>query len=272
MAMMTYLNEVADRALHEFQPLLGKHQEEIPRLRYELTTLPPRSVWISGLLWTAVFVALMVAGLPVVVRELHYGPLAIAGSWVSGLMSYGIGSVVYYHTVRQLRMVSHILGMAEKVNLFHLDPLYAFTRLTAQTGICWLLLAGASLFVFAFVFINVLVVAQYAFQVVLALGSLVLPVWNVHKRLVSEKRRLLAGVNRRLENAIERLHEALDNDELARVKEVDTALGGLSSERGVISTIPTWPWRAEALRGIMAALALPVFIRLVQFGLERLLE
>ena len=161
--------------------------------------------------------------------------------------------------------------MAERASLFQLDPLYALTRLTAQTGVSWLLLAGVTLFIFPLELLNVTVVAQYASQVLLALGALVLPVWNVHQRLVAEKRRLLAGVNRRVEKAIERLHDALDSDDLARVKEIDTALAGLGSERTVLQGIPTWPWRTATVSGFVSALVLPIALFLVQLALKRLL-
>jgi len=271
LAIMTYLDEVALHALRDFQPLLGKREDEIPRLQYELTTLPSRSVWISGLLWTGVFVVLMYVGFPVVVREYSYGPAAVAGTWIFGLFSFATGSAVYYHTIRQLRLVSRILGLVERVNLFQLDPVYAFARLTAKTGVSWLLLTGATLIIFPFGLINVTVVALYFTQVLFALGAFVLPLWNVHQRLVDEKRRLLAAVNRRLEATIHRLHQALDGDELARVKEIDTALGGLGSERDVLAGIPTWPWSTATLSGFVSALVLPVALFLIQLALRNLL-
>jgi len=271
LAIMTYLDEVALHALRDFQPLLGKHEEEIPRLQYELTTLPARSVWISALVWTGVFALLMYVGFPIVVREYSYGPLAIAAVWVFGLLTFLSGSIVYYHTIRQLRLVSRTIALVERVNLFHLDPVYAFARLTAKTGVCWLLLAGVTLAIFPFGLINVTVLALYLTQVLFALGAFILPLWNVHQRLVAEKRRLLAGVNRRLEVAIHRLHEALDGDDLARVKEIDTALGGLGSERKVLSSIPTWPWSTATLSGFVSALVLPVALFLIQLALKNLL-
>jgi hypothetical protein len=271
LAMMTYLDGVAEQALTEYRPLLGKVQGEVPRLRYELTNLPAPGVWISGLIWTGVYLALVSTSYQAAMREFHFKPLTFGLGWIIGLVTYAIGSVVYYHTFRQLRLVKSILDLPERVNLFQLDPLYAFARLTAQTGVCWLLLAGVTVSLFPVGLNNVIVVAQYAGQVLLALGALVLPVWSVHQRLVVEKRRLLAEVNLRVEQAIRGLHQALDRGALARVKQFDTALGGLASERAVITAIPTWPWRPDTLRGVFVALVLPVFIWLVQYLLGRML-
>ncbi|HLC05326.1 MAG TPA: hypothetical protein VJK02_20010 [Anaerolineales bacterium] len=268
LTIMTYLDEVALHALIEFQPLMGKHKTEIPRLQYELTTLPARSVWISALLWAVVFAIVMYVGFPVVVRQYSYGPLAIASAWIFGLFSYAFGSVVYYHTIRQLRLVSRTLAMVERVNLFHLDPVYAFARLTAQTGVSWLLLAAVTLMIFPFELVNVTVVAQYVTQVLFALGAFVLPLWNVHQRLVTEKRRLLAAVSRRQETAIGRLHKALDEDDMSRVKEIDTGLAGLASERNLLSAVPTWPWRAATFSGFVSALVLPIMLFLIQLAIR----
>ena len=271
LAIMTYLDEVALHALREFQPLLGKHEDEIPRLQYELATLPSRSVWISGLFWTGVFLVVMYVGFPVVVRQYSYGPIGVMTAWISGVFSFGIGSALYYHTIRQLRLVSRILGLVERVNLFQLEPVYAFARLTAQTGVSWVLLAGVTFLIFPFELINVTVVALYMTQSLFALGAFILPLWKVHQRLVAEKRRLLAGVNRRVEKTIERLHQALDGDDLARVKEIDTALGGLASERNVLSAIPTWPWSTATISGFVSALVLPIALFLIQLTLKNLL-
>jgi hypothetical protein len=268
LAIMTYLDDVALQALRDFQPLLGKHEEQIPRLEVELTTLPSRPVLVSGLFWAGIFAVLMVVGLPVVVREYSYGPLAIASAWVFGLLSFLIGSAVYYHTIRQLRLVSRILGLVERVNLFQLDPVYAFARLTARTGVAWVFIVVVTLVVFPLGLINITVIALYGVQVLFALGAFVLPLWNVHQRLVAEKRRLMAGVNRRVESAIERLHHALDSDDLARVKEIDTALAGLRTERSLLADIPTWPWSVATFSGFVSALVLPIALFLIQLVLK----
>jgi hypothetical protein len=268
LAMMTYLDEVARHALREFQPLLPKQAGLVPRLEYELTTLPARPALLSGLFWAGVFVILMVPGLPVVARQFHYGRVAIAGAWVFGLFSFVTGSAMYYHTIRQLRLVSLTVARVERVNLFRLDPLYAFARLTAQTGVCWLLLSGVTLIIFPFGLVNITVVALYVTQVFFALGAFILPLWKVHQRLVVERRRLLAEVSRRVERAIERLHQALDGDDMARVKEIDTALAGLASERKVLEGIATWPWSTATFSGFVSALVLPIALFLIQLILK----
>jgi len=133
------------------------------------------------------------------------------------------------------------------------------------------LLAGVTLIIFPFELINFTTVALYGMQVLFALGAFLLPLWKVHQRLVAEKRRLLGAVNRRVEAAIERLHQALDGDDLTRVKEIDTALAGLRTERGVLADIPTWPWSIATISGFVSALVLPIALFLVQLIIKNLL-
>jgi hypothetical protein len=210
----------------------------------------------------------MFAVLPAIARQYSYGPIAIISAWAFGLLSYVTGSAIYYHTIRQLRLVSRILGLVERVNLFQLDPVYAFARVTAQTGVAWLFLAVASVAIFPFDLINITVIALYGAMVLLALGAFVLPMWNVHQRLVAEKRRLLAGVNRRLEATIGRLNQSLDDDDLARVREIDGALAGLRTQRSVLAEIPTWPWSVATFSGFLSALVLPVALFVIQVVLR----
>lgn len=271
LTIMTYLDEAALHAMRDFQPLLAEHKEEIPRLQYELTTLPSRAVWFSTLFWTAAFILIMYVGFPAVGSLYSYGPLAVASTWISGLLSYAVGSAIYAHTIRQLRVVSRILALPERINLFRLDPVYALARLTVQTGVSWLLLAGMTLMIFPFELLNITVLAQYVIQVLFAFGAFILPLWKVHQRLVAEKRGLLAAVNLRQETALERLHKALDDDDMARVKEIDAAMSGLATERNLVSAVPTWPWRAAAFSGIASALILPVVLFLIQLALRNLL-
>jgi hypothetical protein len=233
-----------------------------------LTMLPARAVWMSALFWTAAFVLIMYVGFPAVGSLYSYGPLALASVWISGLLSYAVGSAIYAHTIRQLRVVSRILALAERFNLFHLDPVYALARLTVQTGVSWLLLAGITLMIFPFELFNITVLAQYVTQVLFALGAFILPLWKVHQRLVAEKRGLLAAVNRRQETALERLHKALDDDDMARVKEIDTAMSGLATERNLVSAVPTWPWRAAAFSSVASALVLPILLFMIQLALR----
>src|SRR5215211_7926048 len=103
-------------------------------MRYTLTTMPARNVWIAGIL-----------GALITLVDLPYDPPAFIGQNISSVFSAPLGifsalttnyliGVFVYHSIRQLRIVSDIHENLTRINLFHLDPLYAFSVLTAYTG------------------------------------------------------------------------------------------------------------------------------------------
>jgi len=61
------------------------------------------------------------------------------------------------------------------------------------------------------------------------------PLWFVHRRLVSEKLRLLAEIHRRVESTSNRLYLALDKNEMVEAVQFSNALNGLNIERNVLS-------------------------------------
>ena len=67
------------------------------------------------------------------------------------------------------------------------------------------------------------------------------------------------------------LHRRLDQAKITGMDDLHKALASLDLERAHLSRVPTWPWQPETLRGLVAALALPIVIWLIQYGLGRLL-
>jgi hypothetical protein len=102
-------------------------------------------------------------------------------------------------------------------------------------------------------------------------AAFLLPLLGMHQRLTSEKARLLTEVNEAIEIAYHGLRREVHSNSLSRVDELDKALSGLFRMREAVGHLSTWPWQPETLRGIVAALILPVVIWLIQFGLQRLL-
>lgn len=197
-----------------------------------------------------------------------FQPALFAAVFAAGLLTFTISSANVYHAVRQLRLVNRTLAQVEQINLFQLDPVYTFARLTARIGISWLVLLTFTVWLLALRVSSPLIIGLYLMMVVLALGAFALPLWNIHTRLVEEKRALQAAANRRLEASLQRLHAHLDAGDLAPIGEINTALSGLDLERETLARINTWPWRAGTLRGFISALILPVVLILIQLGLD----
>lgn len=132
---MHYLDTTAGRALQEFRPLL-QMDDEFAHLHYQLTTLPAWRALLAGI----VGMLITLAGLPFIPRD---APLSAILRHPVTQTIYAIANAVFctfvYHTVRQLRLVTHLHGTLTHVNLFRRSPLYAFSRLTMRTGFGWIL-------------------------------------------------------------------------------------------------------------------------------------
>jgi hypothetical protein len=137
---MTYLDGVALQSLRAFAPLLEDDPQSHPRLEYEFTHMPARPVLISALIWALIYAGLMLISFEPFLELYRLGPAAMWLSAITGLITFPIGGVLYYHTLRQLRLVSKTLGRVKQFNLFRLEPVYAFSRLTSHTGLIWLAL------------------------------------------------------------------------------------------------------------------------------------
>ncbi len=265
LACMTYLNHQATEALHRFRPLLDSDDEEL-RLAQQITTMPARPVWLIGLLGMLYFFYL---ALNRPIAAFVDRPLLTPAYLISGFFAFGLGSVLYYHTYHQLRLVHHIYAQVKFFNLFRLGPVYAFSRLTARTGIAYLFLLSLSVLLFPYPLTDMRTLVSYTLQIWLSLVAFIVPLWNTHQRLVAEKRRLVGETDLHMETALQHLHRHLDDADAHAVGGDKTVLEGLLLERKVLEAIPTWPWQPSTLRGILTALFFPLLLLLAQLAIER---
>jgi hypothetical protein len=260
LALMHYLDGTAGRALRRFRPLLQVNDEEFARLHYELTTLPARPTLVAG----GVGVLVTLASMPFVPDDaiMGMGRLISRPSLQLGFIA---GNAViftfFYHTIHQLRVVSRIHATVTRVNLFRREPAYAFSQLTARTGLGWILALSIGLMPR----IGPLLTNQghiwlWAPLLPLAVLLFVLPLASMHGLLVREKRHLQEEVEQRIEVALQKLHAQMDAGELATIGGVKTLMDSLTVERDLLAKIPTWPWKAGTLTGFISALLLPVSI------------
>lgn len=265
LAMIQYLDLVGRRAMASFRPALDLPDEEIEARLYELVTLPQRGfvvfAFIGALLGVAVvaFAPVSVLGVPGATEAevaIVAGPMAILGFAMFGLIGY--------HTFRQLRLVSRIHAEAAWIDLFSDAPLYAFSRLTARTGLAFIAIGYFSATVNDVITAgNPVAFGSTIANFVIGTACFVIPLLGIHGRLVAEKARLVDGANRRITATMAELYGRVDGHQLAGVKDVTDALGGLISTRELVLKLPTWPWPPQLFRGFVTALALPVIIFLL---------
>jgi hypothetical protein len=267
LAIVAYLDSLSLRALSEFEPLLDIPIQRKRRLEYEFTTMPGRNVVLSAVAWSGVYLFFWFVGFAPGVADYGAGPIAMGVWFVAGFVSFSIGSVIYYHSVRQLRLVSRTVGMVSQFNLFRLDPVYSFSVLTSRTGICWVALITLTLLSAPLEVGRGPELALLITQIALAMGAFLLPLRVVNRRLVSQKRRLLAELDQRTESTLARLHRQIDENALQEIPRLNDALKGLTTEREILARIPTWPWRPGLFAGFLSVVVFPIVLFLIQFGL-----
>ncbi len=168
-------------------------------------------------------------------------------------------------------MVSLIHASAKNVNLFQLTPLYAFSSLTAETGMGLLLLNYFSILTDPATFVNPALYGLTVFTSLVAVGCFVLPLRGMHDRIASEKKRLRAEANTRLEATIQEVYRRADSQNLTGIYQLNQLMTSLVMTREVLAKIPTWPWETGTLMGFISAFLLPFVVNLIIVLLEQFL-
>jgi hypothetical protein len=270
-ALMRYLDDYAKFALERFRPALDIDDGEYRRIEYDLTTVPAKGAWLATAIAIVpgIFVTLSDRAAPLV-RSGH--PLGLLMIGVPTIFTIACLLILAYHTIRQLRMVSRIHALTKSINIFHAGPVYAFSELTARTGI--------GLFFFACLIIllsapdpsNLLAYVSITAIVAMAVAAFVLPLRGMHRRLVEEKAKLETRINDGVEQAHRELQERLRTRSFADVEDLDKVLSSLLSLRQVAAKLSTWPWQTDTLRGFLSALLIPILIWIITTVLERFVK
>lgn len=267
LAVADLLNDVAGRSFDAFEPALGAASVDRRRRRYELTTFP-RTPSLLILAISFPFTAMYYLADPVASQIVGLSPIALVmRGFFEGLFTAILLTVVA-HAVRQLRIVSRLHAVAEHIDPFNAAPLYAFSRLTALTGMgliaviaVGVALNPASLQGQAFVFIWLPWLVGFP---AIALFVFVAPLRGMHGRLAEMKRDLQGASEDRIKAVLAALHADVDAMDLSRADGLQKSLGSLLQERDILAKLPTWPWSAGTLRGFLSALLLPVVVFLIQ--------
>ena len=274
-AVYQYLNTTARQALQEFRQALQIDDAQYAILKYELTTVPARPALIATL------IGVVLGAISLVSTPAAFGlaPGTSTATAILLVLYIIIQSPFYfilvYHTLRQLRLVASIHAMVKHINLFQLFPVYAFSSLTARTGLAIIFLIYYSYFFLYHLNIRGSTPGPLGFITLIvfllvALACFVLPLYGIHLRLAQEKSRLLGEANHRLELALSDLHQRVDSREYDKVDGIQKTLAALKAEHDVLEKISTWPWKTETLRSFISIIALPIILYLISRFLGRL--
>ncbi len=256
-----YMLKGAPKALDEYRPLLNVTEQEYARLKYRFVTIPNGRGTLFLLIGAALGAVNGFSDMAVAPAVDYAFPQLRIGIWMIG---GGVFFLFAYQIVRQLRQIGAFYAMPEQVDLFNPRPLYGFSRYTANLGII-------TFFVFG---LSVLDPTAYESQVVLSTVLLIiplillmfyLPLSGAHRRLVSEKERLLQEVGSRIQTIVERIHlAAFEHQHYEDVGGMRTVFSTMREEKETIQALSTWPWRPGTLTGLLSALFFPIVLVLIR--------
>jgi hypothetical protein len=269
-----YLRHVAGSAFDDFVPALGDGVADLARARYELTVMPARAV-------------LALTAFSFVITPLYYVVDPVA-SQVGGLTGIGLllraisesltSAVVLallFQAIRQARRVNALHAAARNVDPFRPVPLYAFSRLTAQTATVLVLFNAVGIALNPAALASEASIALYAPWLVVffagAVAFFIVPLRGMHRRLEAVKDGLESAAGERLRGLLGELNTAIDARDTAQVDALDKTITALRHEREILKTLPTWPWSTGTIRGFASALFLPIVLFLIQRFLSQFL-
>ncbi len=262
LAALAYLNRVARGALRSFWPATGWPESERASWAYALTTQPtgfgPAIAVVGLLLAVAGFLAVPSGVVPGGASE---RPVAFVAYVPTLAFGYALFAAALIHTIRQLRLVSRIHREALAIDPFDRVPVYAFSRLTMQTGLAYVLVGYYALTVNgAWQAGNAVSLIPLGAVFAIGIAAFVVPLWGIHGRLQDAKEELLRAAERRLDALGAEMYERVDSRDLDATKLIADSLAGVRGMRDRIEGLPTWPWPRQALRGFLSALLLPIAV------------
>jgi len=226
--------------------------------------LPLLFVWVSGRAGPSLAGFFASFGL-------SSSPGGMAAFLIQTVFTQAVAGVLIYHSIHQLREISRIYLTFARLNLYRLQPLYAFSVPAALTS------GGLILYNYGWFASAPELLAQpisIALSVFFATTAAVIFAWpllGIHRRLAAEKKRSLAESARRFEATVAELHQRVDKKTILHMDDLNKTLASLEIERAALQRIPTWPWDPGTLRSLAATLFLPLVIWLAQYILQRLL-
>jgi hypothetical protein len=276
--LMHYLDRSALTALERFRPALKAGEMRLSTIRFRMTTMPT----IPALIATIVGVILyFIIFSPTTIStsmpdfRLSFSTISFVTVMANFLIMWAFYGLLIYHTIHQVAVIRDVFSKHTIADLFDKEPLYAFSNITGVTamvlllnsyGWMWGLVVGGALETNLTSALGV-----NAFFAVLSLFLFIWPLWGAHRLLVEVKRDALQSNAALMRKAIGELHANVENSQIEKIGEWQNALVALDLERTRLESVPTWPWRPEALRGLIAALVVPIIVWFMQFLLERVL-
>lgn len=272
LALIYILDGQAVTALNAMRSVLDATGSEFDQHEYELSNMPfPRPLVVGLATMALVIIMERVWVVPLryaALEQLTMFPVVFQIVDKSSAFLFG---VFIYHTIRQLRLVNRIYSNHIRIDLFHLGPLRAFSRLTASTAV------GLTAGVYGWMLINPELWGDpviFGFAViitVLAVSVFVWPLYGVHRRTQAEKESALREIDRLFGTVFSTFQQQFREEDFDAIATLNATISSLEIQHRRIRAIPTWPWRPETVRSALAAIVLPLVLMILQFVVQRAL-
>jgi hypothetical protein len=270
LALMHLLDHQAVTALNTMRPTVAITEPDFNLLQYRLSTMPSGATFIVGLAFV-VFLILSerLGNVPVRYAVLDDLPVFTVVFQVIDKTTAFVAGPFVYHTIAQLRLVNAIYSNHARINLFDIKPLYAFSKLTASTA------AGLVVMVYGWMLINPelltdpIGLAGTAAFTILAVEVFVWPLLGAHRLMDVEKDRMLQELDRQFGDVFTVFNQRVGDGDYAAIEPLNATITSLEIQRRRITAIPTWPWSPETVRSVLAVIALPPVLSIIQSLLER---
>ncbi len=270
LALIHLLDNQAVTALNSMRPTLAITEPEFDDFQYKLSTMPSRATFVAGLIMV-VFLVLTERLWIVPVRYAALDDLrifTIVFHIIDKSTAFLVGAF-FYHTIRQLRLVSAIYSNHTRINLFDMKPLYAFSKLTASTA------AGLAISAYGWMLINPdlltdpLSLGGMVSFTILAVAVFVWPLVGAHRLMEMEKERILHDIDLQFEAVFAMFNQRFHADDYSAIDRLGGMISSLEIQHRKIKAIPTWPWKPETVRSVLTAIALPPVFWIIQFLVEQ---
>jgi hypothetical protein len=273
-ALIQYLNAYAERAVRIFAPALDNDPERVEAWRRQLTTLPSRPTAIFAIVGSLIG-ALVLIGSPSNIYELFSRDLvttSVLVGWVV-ILGFAANVLLLYHTWHQLRVVQAAHAAATHIDPFRSAPLFAFSGLTARTGLGYLVILYYSLTINGeFNAREPTLLLSYVPLAILAVACFVLPLTGMHSRLAASKANLLTQVDTRTRGLTDELFRRIDEGGPTALGQFHDALTSLTIVRDRVVRLPMWPWSTGLFRGFLTAVLLPIVVWFATWVLGNILK
>jgi hypothetical protein len=257
-----FQHRTSGKLIDGYRPMLDLKDDEFARLKHTFTKMPGRMGTFIFLLGIGLGIIAAVSTREISPEINFVFPALAYFLWGAG---NGLGILISFQLVRQLRQMSVIFKMTKKVDIFDLSSIYAFSRYTA--------VAAISIFVIIYVtplaldptsFASEAISFQTVGWIIFSLMVFFLPLRRINRQLVAEKERMLKEAHTRMQEIFERIHTHVDEKDYQNVSGIHSLLASLKEEIEIIGGIPTWPWKSGTLRALIATLALPIALSYLQ--------